>query len=473
MKLLYYIPSIGSPNLDIKLETINHNISYLYKQIETQIDIIINIYDEKDKIIENLEKNSNIGNINIYYKKGILAELFLTNMHNYKVKNYDYTIFCFDDVKIENINLNDMIYYKNKYNIQLLSPFIKKSTHKFMYESLETQIHLTNFLEINFLLLTKDDFELFLSIHTIENKWMWGVNFLFGYYNINSALIGNNYCEHIIENTIHDIDLHKYRLKLQNDYIKTYTKFNDFNNILMNYRFIKKSFDLEEKNEIKTYIVNLEKDKDRLTKITKNIPIKDYQVYKAFNGKNLQENEDGIKYYNIFKENNSKLSDSQIGCFVSHILLWKKMIEEKRHYMLVLEDDIHFSEHFNEVYTYIKYNIQNFNNGPLYIGGRFNKDYKPTDMNKYIKLNNYIYKYNINCQNQKKWVLHEYEYDRTTLSYIINYNIAYKLYHNFHKSTHRPVDYYLLDSYHAKNYNIYNSYPFICNINDEFTSNIK
>lgn len=38
----------------------------------------------------------------------------------------------------------------------------------------------------------------------------------------------------------------------------------------------------------------------------------------------------------------------EIGCFLSHFLIWEKMVVEKLNEVLVLEDDIRFEPFFKE-----------------------------------------------------------------------------------------------------------------------------
>ena len=172
MKLLYYIAAIGNPQLELKLSTINHNVNYLSDKINKKIDLILNIYSNKNEILKYLNKNNNVNEIYLYFKEdGVLTELFLNNIHNNKVNNYDYIIFGLDDVKINSLNFYDMIYYKNKYNIELLSPIINKATHDYMYKiNNNNKIYITNFLEIFFLLLKPEDFKTILNIYTNENS---------------------------------------------------------------------------------------------------------------------------------------------------------------------------------------------------------------------------------------------------------------------------------------------------------------
>ena len=94
------------------------NLNYIYNDIKTPFDIIINCY-ETNRYITNFIKNeindlNCIDNVYIHSKKGVLSELFLTNIYNDKIDDYDYIFFIFDDVKIINIDINEMIRIKNK-----------------------------------------------------------------------------------------------------------------------------------------------------------------------------------------------------------------------------------------------------------------------------------------------------------------------------------------------------------------------
>lgn len=200
MKLLYYIAAIGLPDLNIKIDILLYNLKYIYNDININFDIIINCYEENDnniKIIINSIKQLNIiNNIYLYKKKGVLTELFLTNPNNNLIKNYEYILFMLDDVKIINLNIKHFIQLKNLYNIKIASPKIISSTHSFM--NIHDNITIHNFLEIYCLILTPDELNKFFSIHTIENKWMWGVDFLFGHYNIRAGVINNYSVQHVL-----------------------------------------------------------------------------------------------------------------------------------------------------------------------------------------------------------------------------------------------------------------------------------
>ena len=223
MKLLYYIASIGNPDLNIKMDILIHNLNYIYNNINNKFDIIINCYEEDDSIMQNIlniiKETNIINNIFFYKKKGVLTELFLTNPHNNILPNYDYVLFILDDVKIIHLNIPHMIELKEKHNIELLSPKIISSTHSFM--NIHYNITINNFLEIYLLILKPDELIKFFSLHTIENKWMWGVDLLFGYYKIRAGVINNYSVQHVLPSKSNKGEASH----LMNDYLRQKTSY--------------------------------------------------------------------------------------------------------------------------------------------------------------------------------------------------------------------------------------------------------
>ena len=237
MKFLYYLACIGDPNLDLKLKLLSHNLTYLHKNINTNFDVMINSYEtsnDKNNKIKNTVQNFNfIDEMFFFNKKGVLTEVFLTNTYNINVDNYDYICFVFDDIKIENIDIYDMIQIKLKYNIEIFSPKVINSTWNFM--NMYNGLTFNNFLEIYFLLLSPNDLHKFFSLHTIENKWTWGVDFLFGYLNINSGVINKYSVKHMIPSKSNKGEGHK----LMMNYLKEKTPFKSLNEIRSKYKPIK------------------------------------------------------------------------------------------------------------------------------------------------------------------------------------------------------------------------------------------
>lgn len=237
MKFCYYLVCIGEPNLGEKLEILVSNLNYIYNDIKTPFDIIINCYETNRNITNFIKNEINdlnfIDNVYIYSKKGVLSELFLTNIHNDKIDNYDYIFFILDDVKIINIDINEMIRIKNKLSISFFSPKIINATHNWMYELDNIIIH--NCIEIYLFLFSPADFKKFLSINTIENKWMWGVDLLLGFFNIKSGIINTYTAEHVFGAKDNDIEKGN-KIKLMDEYIQSKSPFNSMGQILNIYK---------------------------------------------------------------------------------------------------------------------------------------------------------------------------------------------------------------------------------------------
>ena len=239
MNLLYYIPAFGDPDLEKKYEILLHNINYIYNNINQEFDVCINFYTICDDIKNNLQSLNFINKLHIYEKNGVLTELFLTNPFNKHISNYDYIIFGLDDVKIENIDIKNMIEIKNKYNIEILSPKILNSTHNFMNN--HSDLTINNFLEIYLLLFTPVDFDTFCSKHTVNNKWMWGVDFLFGYYNIKVGVLNNCVASHILPSRSKYFEAYN----LMKEYLINHTKYNNLEEIRGDFIAIKETIHFE------------------------------------------------------------------------------------------------------------------------------------------------------------------------------------------------------------------------------------
>ena len=260
MKLLYYLPAFGNNNLEIKYNILIHNLYYIYNKINKPFDICINFYTISDDIKVKLKSLSFINELYIYEKEGgILTELFLTNPYNIYISNYDYVLFVLDDVKIMDLDLKNMIEIKEKYNIEILSPKILKSTYDYMNNL--TDLAITNFIEVYLLLLRPKDLINFFSLHTIKNKWMWGIDLLFGYHEMKAGILYTCVCEHVLpSNSNHDEA--RYLMK---DYLKTYTKYNDIPDIIKEYPIIIEKIKIDKNNKIiklEELVDNLRSDKN-------------------------------------------------------------------------------------------------------------------------------------------------------------------------------------------------------------------
>jgi len=189
MKILYYLGAFGSPEIESKIKILENNLKIINKNI-SKFSILINDYSSCEKKIKNsLNKFKFLDNIYYNNKKGVLYELWINNPFNLEIHKYDYIILTLDDVEFRNINILDMINYKNKFNLNILSPKISNATHDFMFDKPNNILTINNFNEMYFYLMTPKDYFYYLSINTIENKWLWGVDFMFNYFKIKTGII--------------------------------------------------------------------------------------------------------------------------------------------------------------------------------------------------------------------------------------------------------------------------------------------
>ena len=109
----------------------------------------------------------------------------------------------------------------------------------------------------------------------------------------------------------------------------------------------------------KIFLINLEKDVDRLKyqelQFKKN-NLK-FERVNAIYGKDLNENEKIIlsgSYFNYLTN-----TDAMIGCFQSHLNIYKKIVNENLDNVIIMEDDILFNPNINEKIKILNNNLPN------------------------------------------------------------------------------------------------------------------
>lgn len=233
MKFIYYLAATGQPFFNIKNEILHKNLNYIYKNLNQKIDLMINTYQEDEDCLEKYYgKNlcEFVDKVYIHKKKGILSELWYSNPYHELLIEYDYIFFILDDVEIENIDINELVNIKNKYSLDIISPKIINATWYHM-KDMNKGLALVNHLEIFCLLLNYENFKKFLSINTIENSNIWGVDLLFGFFNIK---VGIYYKYSVIHKIIKSISDKSNAVHQMNLYIKKHG-FNSVDDILKKY----------------------------------------------------------------------------------------------------------------------------------------------------------------------------------------------------------------------------------------------
>jgi len=212
---------------------------------------------------------------------------------------------------------------------------------------------------------------------------------------------------------------------------------------------------------MKSFVINLENRPDRLNDFFIKCPLRNVNVFKAINGKDISMKKNKIKdlkevVIETFIKNNNELNNGEIGCFFSHFFLWYNLINDKEtNYYLIFEDDVCFNGTFLNTFNDI---TDNYNyNGIFYIGGRFYDNFTNSNFSGNI----YNYK---NVDSSFNEILNDSNYDRTAHSYIIDKSTALLLIKSIlnEKYFNLPLDHYILNVLIDRNENIYSSNPLIC-----------
>jgi len=112
-------------------------------------------------------------------------------------------------------------------------------------------------------------------------------------------------------------------------------------------------------SNVDTYVINMDRDVTRLEDFDKMMKRLEwnYQRFPAINMKDKPIDKGYISKYSVF------LTNSEIGCALSHIELWQKLADGDKDRMIIFEDDARtyiqketFSEMFNGFYSHLQEN---------------------------------------------------------------------------------------------------------------------
>ena len=113
---------------------------------------------------------------------------------------------------------------------------------------------------------------------------------------------------------------------------------------------------------MKVFIINLKESTDRRQSMIEEMKKTNlqYEFFDAVNGKDIKNIEDVYDHNYAVTKVGSPLNLGEIGCCMSHLLIYKKMIDENIGRALILEDDIIISEKIDEIIKEIlEFNLQN------------------------------------------------------------------------------------------------------------------
>lgn len=111
--------------------------------------------------------------------------------------------------------------------------------------------------------------------------------------------------------------------------------------------------------EFKTFVVSLLECTDRRQYISNHLQELQisFEFIDAVNGSKLVLNKDERINYKTIQEN-AWITPNLIGCSLSHINIYQKIVDEGLDYALVLEDDIYLEKNFTSIITEIEKHIQ-------------------------------------------------------------------------------------------------------------------
>lgn len=225
-------------------------------------------------------------------------------------------------------------------------------------------------------------------------------------------------------------------------------------------------------DKIKKYVINLDRRPDKYEYFKQNCPYNDVERISAFDGNNPSSNKN-LKEFNILRENITKLKPGEYGCFISHLLLWERIVKENHEYALIFEDDPIFCENFKEKCDKLSENIHLIDT-ILYIGGRFIPNFIPDNR---IEITDNIYK-----SDYSKGVNQEQDC-RGTFCYLITKRCC-EFFLSIRpgregdllnkQKTPFPLDHYMLTVLLRNKFNIFHSKPLLCySLPNDPTSDVR
>jgi GR25 family glycosyltransferase involved in LPS biosynthesis len=178
-----------------------------------------------------------------------------------------------------------------------------------------------------------------------------------------------------------------------------------------------------------TYVINLKKDVERKEFIKNHFKEHDisFNIFEGVNG--LELDLEKLKTEKTLKDKERPLTKGEIGCYLSHVEIWKKFLSSDKKYCLIFEDDVKLCDDFknkiNTTLTELDKNNSNTDNDiidAIYLNGEmscklFFGDY---ECNKNVIQNNMT---NIKKPFRLGYGMYGYIISREGAKKILNYGI--------------------------------------------------
>jgi len=149
------------------------------------------------------------------------------------------------------------------------------------------------------------------------------------------------------------------------------------------------------------YVINLDKDKDRLDLMQQQIPKlgRQFTRISAVNGKLLSKKEISDKTTSMC---NLFCTLSMIGCFLSHQKVWQKIIDNNDNYAIVMEDDCELIDSFQDDLKNLLNEIIPLEPDLIYLGCFGACDYDKSKYSPFSHIVNFLYNPHNNQNNNTK-----------------------------------------------------------------------
>lgn len=204
-KILLYICGFGPPHTKTKLKILRRNLQVISSQLNTSPDIVVNCYSYKCARDMRVFFSEYVGhklftNIWIHVVEGgVLAEMWLCNPYNYISVNYDQIIMILDDVLITHLQLNRFEKCKKTFNLDIISAkVINSSYRKLMQEFQRGESEKIDCPAEMFLyMMNADAFKRYISIQNVQNRWIWGIDFLLLHIGFKVGISKECTCKHL------------------------------------------------------------------------------------------------------------------------------------------------------------------------------------------------------------------------------------------------------------------------------------
>ena len=202
---------------------------------------------------------------------------------------------------------------------------------------------------------------------------------------------------------------------------------------------------------LSTYVINLKRRPDRLKTFQDSSPVL-ATVFYGFDAKNEALNPMPIIQCR---------KPGEIGCFISHLQIYEKIVNQGDKWTLILEDDVIFCDQFKEKLAIILNEIKTVPRPQiLYIGGRFEPNFVMNSICA-TKVTEHIVKHRVS--QTRHWSA--WDHDRTTHAYLVSLEGAatlLKAFRDTRSPIEVPVDYWILQTLLSQHVAIYNSVPLLC-----------